>query len=183
MIVMSDPVLAAIIAAIVSTFAAIVTLISARWQMRGKLLELDNLGKQLNAEAEALRQTVMRDVLAKRMNAYAALWRVFITYERNWLLEGKPFDGKWAKTFLEALNKCNADHGVFFSEEVYKPFFEYRNRVMALASRAASGAPISREDIDGLVAVSSTGVNDMKSLATAMKDDLGSYTRVVIRTA
>lgn len=182
-------VLAAIIAAFVSALAAVLTFVAAKWQLRGKLLELDlkrneleKVGAKLQADAEALRQTLMRDVLGKRMAAYAELWRVFITYERNWLLEQKVFDEKWALAFLLALNECNANHGVFFSEEVYRPFFEYRSRLLGLVEKAKARELISQDDIARLMEVSTRGTAGMKSLATAMKDDLGSYTRVVIQT-
>lgn len=182
--------LAAIIAAAVSALAAALTLLAARWQTRSRMLELDlkkseleKAGAKLEAEVEALRQTVMRDVLEKRMAAYAELWRVFITHERNWLLEEKAFDKQWALDFLAALNACNADHGVFFSEEVYRPFFEYRSRLLGLVAKAKAGQAISPDDIGSLTEISTRGTGEMKSLAAAMKDDLGSYTRLVIQTA
>jgi hypothetical protein len=201
-------VLAAIIAALISALAAVLTFVASRWQMRGKLLELElkktelentasakmleldlkrgeleKTGAKLQAEAEALRQTLMRDVLAKRMAAYAELWRVFITYERNWLLEQKSFDQQWASAFLLELNLCNANHGVFFSEEVYKPFFEYRERLLRLVAKTKSGNAISQDDIAGLMEVSTLGTPGKKSLGGAMKDDLGSYTRLVIQAS
>src|SRR5262249_2899395 len=133
---MEPPVTAALIAAVVSTIGAVVACLSARWQLQGKIAEVDvkkqeieKIGAKLQAEAEALRQTLMRDVLAKRMLAYAALWRLLMNYERNRLIEEKPFDQEWAAEFLAAINACNAEHGIFFSETVYKAFFEYRKRL------------------------------------------------------
>jgi predicted naringenin-chalcone synthase len=187
---MNPQVTAAVIAAAVSAAGVVVALLSARWQLHGKLSELElkrqeleRIGATLQAEAEALRQTVMKDVLARRMNAYAALWSVFISYERNWVIEERPLDTAWAAAFLVALNACNAEHGVFFSEQVYRPFFEYRKRLIDITRRARAGKPIERKDVDALVEVSTTGMGDMKSLAGAMKDDLGSYMRVVIQAA
>src|SRR5262245_57552134 len=111
---METALISALIAAAVSAAGVIVALLSARWQLRGKILELElkkdeiaKVGARLQAEAEALRQTLLRDVLGRRMNAYAALWKVFITYERNWLVERKTFDRAWADEFLLALNVCN----------------------------------------------------------------------------
>jgi hypothetical protein len=185
---MNPPITSALIAAMVSAAGVAVTLLSARWQLRGKMLELDlkkqeieKIGAKLQAEAEALRQTLMRDVLARRMQAYAALWRVFISYERNWLIEEKALNEEWATSFLTALNACNAEHGVFFSQRVYDPFFEYRTRLMEIVRRAKMGESINQEDVDRLVEVSTNGIGQMKSLAAAMKDDLGSYMRVVIQ--
>lgn len=201
-------VIAAVIAALVSAIAAAIALLGSRWQLRGKLLELE-LKKQeivgaaqtklieldlkrdelhraavkLQADAEALRQTLMRDVLAKRMAAYAEMWRVFITYERNWLLEAKPLDLNWARTFLLELNACNANHGVFFSEHVYVPFFEYRQRLVELFKQAERGHPITPDHVLLLTEISTTGTPQLKSLAMAMKDDLGSYRNVALQRA
>ncbi|CAB1084386.1 hypothetical protein D1AOALGA4SA_11911 [Olavius algarvensis Delta 1 endosymbiont] len=182
-------VLTAIIAGVVSAIGAVLALLGARWQLRGKMLELDlkkaeleKTGARLEAEAEALRQTIMRDVLVERMAAYAALWQVFITYERNWLYEHKIFDEKWASDFLHAVNSCNADHGVFFSQAVYRPFFEYRRRLLELVAKVKDGNPISNADINNLMEISTIGTTELKSMAGAMKDELGSYMRVAIQT-
>jgi uncharacterized FlgJ-related protein len=186
---MNPQITSALIAAGVSAAGVAVTLVSARWQLRGKMSELElkrdeveKIGAKLQAEAEALRQTLMRDVLARRMQAYAALWRVFISYERNWLIEEKALNEEWATSFLIALNACNAEHGVFFSQNVYHPFFEYRKRLVDIVKSAKMGQSISEDDVSGLVEVSTIGIGDMKSLGGAMKDDLGSYMRVVIQT-
>src|SRR5262245_26378296 len=120
---MEPSVTAALIAAVVSSIGAFDAYISAQWQLQGKIAEVEvkkqeveKIGARLQAEAEALRQTLMRDVLAKRMLAYAALWRLLMTYERNRLVDEKPFDQEWAAEYLAAINACNAEHGVFFSE-------------------------------------------------------------------
>lgn len=125
----------------------------------------------------------MRDVLTKRMSACAALWRVFITYERNWLLEEKPFDLAWAETFLTELNVCNAEHGVFFSQKVYDPFFEFRNRLLTILAKLRADTPVDRTDIDSLIEVSTFGVEGALSMATAMKNELGSYMKVAIEVS
>jgi hypothetical protein len=143
-----------------------------------KKVEIERLGDKLRAEAEQLQQTVMRDVLASRMKAYAALWRVMITYERNWVLEGKQLDAKWAGEFLVTFNACNAEHGVYFSEAVYTPFFRYRDELTALVARTKAGETLAAKDLSGLVMVSSSMPGN---LAAAMKNDLGSYIRPVLR--
>ena len=185
---MDTAITSALIAALVSAAGVAVALMSARWQLQGKISEVEvkkqeveKMGDRLQAEAEALRQTIMRDVLAPRMQAYAALWRVFITYERNWLIEQKTFDAAWADEFLLALNTCNAEHGVFFSEDVYVPFYEYRERLLDIVRKSNSGQAITPEDVSRLMEVSTSGIPDMTSLATAMKNDLGSYMSVVIQ--
>jgi hypothetical protein len=182
-------VVSALIAATVSAVGVAVGLYSSRHQLRTKMAELelkrqeiDKLGVKLKAEAEAIRQNLMRDVVAKRMSAYAALWRVFITYERNWSIEQKPFDVAWATAFLLAVNECNAEHGVFFSEAVYKPFFEYRARLVEIIGLLKAGKVVGNAELKSLTEVSSVGVpGRFSALATAMKDDLGSYMRVAIQ--
>src|SRR5918911_516740 len=139
---MEATVVSALIAAAVSIVAAGLAFYSSRREFGAKLSELDlkradleNVGKKLLAETEALRQNLMRDILSKRMAAYAALWKVFISYERNWLLEERAIDAQWASNFLRELNACNAEHGVFFSQQVYVPFFEYRQRLVGIVGR------------------------------------------------
>jgi hypothetical protein len=188
---MDAPIISALIAGAVSLAGASLTLNQSKRNLAAKLAELDlkreelqSLGKRLVAESEALRQNIMRDILAKRMSAYAALWKVFITHERNAILERKSLDLAWAEAFIRELNICNADHGVFFSQQVYAPFFEYRRRLLEIAERLRSGHAIGPPEIDSLVECSSKGVQDkMLSLATAMKDDLGSYMKVAIQSA
>jgi hypothetical protein len=186
---MEPPVTAALIAAVVSAIGAVVAYLSARWQLQGKVAEIEvkkqeveKVGARLQAEAEALRQTIMRDVLAKRMSAYAALWRLLMIYERNRLVEEQPFDAQWAAEYLAAINACNAEHGVFFSQPVYQAFYQYRERLVEILKAARAGRQITPKDVDRLVEVSTTGVGSTTSLAAAIKDDLGSYTRVVIQT-
>ena len=147
-----------------------------------KRQEVEAVGRRLTAEAEALRQNMMRDILAKRMAACAALWKVFITYERNWMLDHKAFDLAWVKRFTNELNACNAEHGVFFSQDVYKAFFKYRSCLYDLLERLRSNGELSEADLHGLVEISTTGIEgEVVSMATAMKDDLGSYMKVAIR--
>jgi hypothetical protein len=188
---MDTPVISALIAAAVSLAGVAVALYSSNHQLRTKVAELDlkrqeldAIGMKLQAEADALRQNLMRDILAKRMLAYAALWKVFISYERNWLLEQRPFDLSWAETFLRELNACNAEHGVFFSQQVYEPFFEYRSRLLLVLAHLRSGNEVGEDKISSLIEVSSTGIQGkLLALGTAMKDDLGSYMKVAVQAS
>jgi uncharacterized protein YajQ (UPF0234 family) len=73
---MNPQITSALIAAGLSAAGVAVTFVSARWQLRGKMSELElkrdelqKIGAKLQAEAEALRQTLMRDVLARQMQA------------------------------------------------------------------------------------------------------------------
>ena len=166
---------------LIAAFVSLAGVLVAIWQVQLKKQEVEKIGARLQAEAEALRQTLMRDVLARRMDAYAALWRVFITYERNWEIEQRPLTAEWANEFLTALNACNAEHGVFFSQHVYVPFFQYRQILVDIARRAHSGEPLTESAIENLRKASTIGIDNYPSLATAMKDDLGSYMRVIIQ--
>jgi hypothetical protein len=188
---MEAPVISALIAGAVSLVGVGVAVYSARHQLLTRMSELElkreeleNLSRKLAAEAEALRQNLLRDILTKRMLAYAALWKVFITYERNWLLEQKDFDLKWANSFLRDLNACNAEHGVFFSQRVYVPFFEYRKRLLNLVAHLKGGSSVGPTEIDSLIEISTRGLpGEMAALGTALKDDLGSYMKIAIQAS
>ena len=188
---MEASIISALIAGVVSLVGVRVALYSSKHQLQTRLSELElkreeleNVSRKLAAEADALRQNLLRDILAKRMLAYAELWKVFITYERNWLLEQKDFDLKWANSFLRELNECNAEHGVFFSERVYVPFFEYRRRLLNLVARLQGGSSVGPTEIDSLIEISSRGLpGEMAALGTALKDDLGSYMKIAIQTS
>ncbi|MGA2168844.1 MAG: hypothetical protein ABSG62_11575 [Terracidiphilus sp.] len=166
----SPQILSALIAAFVSVLGVIVAVVSARWSIM-------SAREKVRADTQALRQNLLKDVLAKRMAAYAALWRVFITYDLNWMLEGKKPDQNWVAEFLHELNECNADHGVFFSQSVYLRFVEYRACLADIAQRSRNGEEISLRDVDRLVALAA-GTDGKPGLATALKDDLGSYVRI-----
>jgi hypothetical protein len=111
------------------------------------------------------------------MAAYAAMWKVLITYDLNWALEGKQPDRNWVAIFLRELNECNAEHGVFFSESVYIRFVEYRLCLANIAQRSREGGEVSQEDINRLADLAK-GTDETPGLATALKDDLGSYVRI-----
>jgi len=164
---MHPQIIAALIAGVVSLIGGLVTIAVARWTLasaRNKLL----------ADIQALRQDLFKEVLGKRMNAYAALWNTIITFDLNWLLEGKSVDAKWSSAFLRELNSCNAEHGVFFSQSVYEHFVKYRRCLVEIDTRARAGQSITHEDLGKLEQLSA-GANHQPGLATALKDDLGSY--------
>ena len=164
---MESPVAAALIASVVSALGVLVSLASARWQL------LENQRK-LKADYEVMRQTMLGDVLARRMDAYAALWRVLVTYDLNWRLEGERQDAEWAVQFLRALNECNAQHGVFFSQPVYEAFGAYRACLADIRTKMHASTDLQPGDLERLI-VLATGTKGKLGLATAMKDDLGSY--------
>jgi hypothetical protein len=167
---MQPQVIAAIIAAAVSVLGVAVSVLSAQWAIR-------SAREKLLADAEALRQNLLKDVLAKRMAAYAAVWKIIITYDLNWKLEGKHADAQWSMVFLRELNACNAEHGVFFSESVYTRLVEYRACLVGIAERARASGEVSEDDLQRLATLSA-GKPNTPGLATALKDDLGSYIRI-----
>jgi hypothetical protein len=165
---MDDP---RIIAAIVSTaVAAVVGVITAvltvRWQYRAKLIELE--------------QTQLKEVLLRRLDAYARLWQLLLSYGRNWEIEGKQRDAGWAKEFLQRLNACNAEWGVFFSQAVYEKFHEYRTALTAIESKLAAGNTVPEAEFHRLTAIS-TGNDRVLGLGTQLKADLGSYRSMALR--
>src|SRR5262245_40558078 len=102
---MSDKLAAALIAALVSVVGSILTLLSACWQVKSKLSELE--------------QAQLKDVLQARLKAYPELWAILQAQISNWRMEGKRADGAWAKKLYADLNSCHATYGVLFSQPVY----------------------------------------------------------------
>jgi hypothetical protein len=97
-----------------------------------------------------------------------------IKYDLNWNLERRPINLEWTAAFLRELNTCNAKHGVFFAEPVYRRFVEYREALVALHQRATASEPLTPEDVSQLVRIA-VGENNRPGLATALKDGLGAY--------
>ncbi len=108
-------VLAAVVAALVSLLGVIVSVWSARLQVKPAL-------RKIEVEIESLKQTELRDILAKRLEAYPKLWFLLQTYVSNWIIDGKPMDKNWATDFLSKLNACHAEFGVLFSQPYTKAF-------------------------------------------------------------
>jgi len=63
---------------------------------------------------------------------------------------------------LNALNACNAEHGIFFSRNAYDPFFEYRKRLINIVKKAKMGESINQIDVFNLMEISTKGIGDMK---------------------
>jgi len=167
---MPPQIVAALIAALVSILGVAISIASARWSVV-------SARERILAEAAALQQNLLKDVLAKRMEAYAALWKVMITYDLNWLLERKQLDRSWAAEFLRELNVCNAEHGVFFSQPVYERFVEYRACLAGIVEGSRISGEISMPEVERLANLAK-GTNGHPGLATALKNDLGSYVRI-----
>ena len=157
---MQPEIIAALIAAIVSLAGAVVSAVVTRTQLR--------------SERNKLRNELQKEILPHRTAAYAALWKVMITYDLNWNLEKRPLDGAWGDAFLRELNACNAQHGVFFAQPVYLCFVEYRKSLLELHRRASAGEVLQPADLNTLVKIS-IGEPGRAGLATALKDGLGAY--------
>jgi hypothetical protein len=137
----------------------------------------------LTIDADAIKQAMMRDVLAKRLVAYGALWNVIITYDLNWKLEHKTHDMQWIERFAIEINACNAEHGAYFSEQVYKSFFAFRQGVIRILLDARATGNISATELERLDQIAAIGdqTSGTLSLGTAIKNDLGSYMKVAIQ--
>lgn len=158
---------AAIIAAVVSLIGAILTLVAARWQIRAKLDELT--------------QAQFKDVLAKRIELYPRLWRIVQESTSDWKLAKKPVDCGWARNLMASLIAWHAECGVFLSQRAYEKFAELRARVLLIVENCEKKNAPTSADLDALddiySGVSAVPVDNPRhySLATWMKNDLGSY--------
>ncbi len=177
---------ASVPAAIIGAIAALVgagvgataSVVVGRWTYNSKIKELNQTFETKNAELkqtanlkmDELVQTQLRDILTKRMNAYQALWRILQKYTSDWGIEGKRPDRQWATEFLVQLVACHQEHGVFFGQPVYDPFFEFRDRLIEIVSAFGPGKNEAPEALATLDELWSRG-----GLATEMKDALGSY--------
>jgi hypothetical protein len=136
--------------------------------------QLANERRKLRHEVEFVRQGLQKEVLDRRLAAYAAVWKVMISYDLNWVLENRPLDREWADSFLKTLNECNAEHGVLFAEPVYQRFTEYRACVLELRRRTGEGEILKEQDLNALIRVSA-GTKERSGLGTELKDGLGAY--------
>lgn len=162
---MSDQLLGAAIAAVVSLFVAGLTNYVA-----------------IRRAAKQMTQAQFREILQKRIEHYPELWAIHIGYETNWSLEGRRKDHEWARAYLEALNGFNLHCGVFFSEGVYKKFAELRSALHAAVEATAPGEAVHetqtahiRSIVYGSQGDPASGRSPIPGLSTLVKDDLGSY--------
>jgi hypothetical protein len=161
---MDDKLAAALIAAAVSVVGSALTLLSARWQLKSKLRQLE--------------QAQLKEVLEARIKAYPKLWRILQTQVSNWHMEGKPANGAWAKKLYEGLNSCHATYGVLFSQPVYDSFCEVREAASKLAETYSPEQEVPAEAVRELDVIWSG--RGKPGLATQLKDDLGSYRSTLI---
>jgi hypothetical protein len=161
---------AAVIALAVSVFVSVVT----------SLVTLTVSKRQIKAELDELRQTQLTEIVKRRIEVYPQIWSVILNYVINWQLEKKTRDKIWAKDFLSDLNKCNAENGIFFSESVYKKFYEFISALVKLEAKLSSDVDVTVEELKVLDDIF-IGKAGSPGLATYLKDDLGSYQSVVLQ--
>lgn len=176
---MEAPVVAAIISGSVAFCAAILTLLAARWQTNLKTKELESTTRELESDLESMRQSQLSEIIKKRIEVYPKLWTLLLTYNLHWELAGKPKDYEWAKEHLAALNNVNAELGLFFSQDLYEHFNQYRAALLKINNDFAAGHEVSKEDLNNLETII-TGKDRRPGLASYLKDDLGSYREAII---
>lgn len=204
-------VVAALIAGVVATIGVIVSIYIARHQVdvqvrlktqeleaqaqlksqeleaQGNLKarELQVLASQLRAEQESVRQEQLTEILRKRIETYPVLYEIITVYGRNWEIEGKSFDHRWARSFLKALIDNNAKNGAFFSKRVYEWYGLLRTSLEDLSGRLAAGGVATREDIERLYdiirgPILPSGDERDPGLGSYIKDELGSYVTLIV---
>lgn len=149
-------------------------------ELRLKGIELESIQKNLEREFEELRQTQMLRIMEKRIEAYPKLWSIHIRYETNWAYEKKKKNKTWAQKYVEELNNFNIEYGLFFSEDLYKKFFQLRGKLyVAIEKTENEMANIDQEYIKEIREIV-YGANGEPGLSTIEKDDLGSYMNVAV---
>jgi hypothetical protein len=156
-------VVAALVAGLVSVAVGVISFVSNRSAVRHQV-----------------QQTLFKDVLAKRIELYPKLWRIHIHYETNWGLEQKPKTREWAAQYVSALNEFNLQGGLFFSEDLYRKFYELRSALYeAIKTTAPKG--IVSEELTHKIWLAVYGQAGVPGMSTYEKDDLGSYQRVTLQ--
>jgi uncharacterized membrane-anchored protein YhcB (DUF1043 family) len=149
-------------AAISSVVGLVVAWLTARWQARLKLRELDEQSRlkrkelddiverfetDLNARMETARQEQMAEILKKRAETYPKLYEITAKYGRSWELRGKPRNLQWCDDFLEDLLINNEQNGAFFSNTVYRWYGDLRDHVVSIRDKLSDGGSASDDDV------------------------------------
>lgn len=186
---MEPKVLAAVITGLGVIIAAIVAGVVS-WLVAGKTARA-----QVNTKMEELTQTQLRDILAKRIEVYPTLWSIAQTLLSDWEREHKLSnpdwkpDLDWARNLLQKLIEWHKVNGVFLSEESYRVFAALRNSTLGLVRTCSQERrQPTLEEFQLLDQIYYRGdpnrpPNDplRYSLATWLKNDLGSYKTPVTR--
>jgi hypothetical protein len=156
---------AALVAAVVALIGLAVTIFTTQLQIRSKIDELT--------------QAQLKDVIAKRIEVYPALWFVAQTLLSDWEREGKPTTSAWATELLTRLMNWHALNGVFLSQRSYESFCELRSKALELVRKCNRGDEPTLADLRAMDQIYYLGYQTKegwhKGLATWLKNDLGSY--------
>jgi hypothetical protein len=166
---MGDPVLAAIITGIVAALiTAPVSALIGWLQYRGVI--------------QNIRETSIRDIRAKRIEAYSKFWSVLQKNVNDNVIEGRTRDLHWLTAFVTELNGCHAEYGVLLSQAVYSKFCEFREQLLDIYHTATQTKMVTDDDMKALDRIWS-GVQQTHTLglATYMKRELASYEKAQTR--
>lgn len=158
----NSPVAVALIAAVVSVLATLLT------------------NRATARTGRSAIQTQYQEIIKKRIEFYPKLWKIMIHYETNWTLAGQPMTREWAQEYAHELNEFNLDGGVFFSQSVYAAFFQLRQHLHDAIRETQPGAEVTRDLTSRILQVTSGDVEYGPGLSTHLKNDLGSYRSVVL---
>ncbi|MFF2410921.1 hypothetical protein [Streptomyces sp. NPDC058092] len=120
-------------------------------------------------------QTQIQEILKKRIELYPQIWKTCIRYEVNWEFTNQDKTREWAERYAQELNEFNLECGVFFSQAVYKKFFDLRELLHQAIDETPPGIKVSRRLVDGIRGSFYGDHVKSPGLSTLLKDDLGSY--------
>ena len=146
-------------------------------------IEMKNreLKESYQQNQESLTGGALSALTLKRIELYPKLWRVIITYGKNWKFNGNVHDGEWANKFLKEINDCNCECGVYFSKDVYLSFHKLRSKLHEISALCGKDDWLSDMQINE---VNILLYGDKEAgLCALLKDDLGNYkeTKLSIR--
>jgi hypothetical protein len=156
-------VVAALVAGLVSVTVGVISYFSNRSAMRHQV-----------------QQTQFKDVLVTRIKLYPQLWRIHIYYETNWVLEEKPKTREWAEQYVAALNEFNLEGGLFFSEDLYRKFYELRDKLYEAIQKTKPNGVVDGS-LTATIRSIVYGGKGIPGLSTYEKDDLGSYRSMTLQ--
>ena len=191
---MDSTIVSAIIAALVTTLGVIVTYFSTKQQLKLKLKEinlkqeelnlerkkLESIGNDLQKEMATLHQNQLQDVLKKRIEVYPHLWEVVTVHWQHF--DNNKKDINWCKTFINELERCNEQYGVYFSQAVYEQYHTfYMELKKIMLNLETFGGIIDNNDISTIDLLWYGNEKYGLGLASQLKNDLGSYKIALIQ--
>lgn len=169
---MGDQVIAAIITGVVAAgITAPVTVLVGWLSYQGAI-------KKIAVDIRAFRENSIRDIRAKRIDAFAQFWAVLQENVNDTVTEGRTLDRIWLQRFVRDLNACHAQHGVLLPQNVYLKFCEFRALLLDIARKTPPGGSVSNAQMLELDKIwSGVHTPHTPGLATLLKDELASYER------